>query len=515
MGSARRMSAPADTNALEAERCVVGSILVPFPGAIESIESLLQPDDLGTPWLRVVLAAALDVVEQGGRPDPVTVADELERSGLMSQVPGGKHELLALQAVGVAPSSLPHYAGIVIRHSQRERLQSVLADAYAKVKAGDEDGALQAVSDLVNRPTATSSKAQQLRALLLGVNDLEKLPPPDPLIDGLLMRDSLAVLWGKPGCGKTFLALDWALSVATGNWWMGHALDRGNVLYLAAEGSAGLQQRVEAWKVDHKIHQIDNATFLPEAVNLLDGSWVAAMVSEAKRLHPDYIVIDTLARVMVGGDENTSRDVGLVVAAADRMRKATGACVQLVHHDTKAGGTMRGSSALLGAADTSIEVSTEGTTLTVKCEKQKEAEPFHQFKLHRKRVAQSCVLSSHEAVETIEDLDAGRRSVFETFRETFGATGCSQSQLVQHVVEAIGTSRATAYRAINDLLTERLIVNTGKGNRPFLQLATEDDSSHVSSSLTASQPINGNVSSQLAPLEGENRETFPLTEVVA
>lgn len=39
---------------------------------------------------------------------------------------------------------------------------------------------------------------------------LDDLPAPEALIDGILYRDTLAWLHGKPGCGKSFIALDWA-----------------------------------------------------------------------------------------------------------------------------------------------------------------------------------------------------------------------------------------------------------------------------------------------------------------
>ena len=65
------------------------------------------------------------------------------------------------------------------------------------------------------------------------------------------------------------------------------------------------------------------------------ATWVPSS-SQARREEPKLIIFDTLARCMVGGDENSPLDMGRAVAAADRVRVETGAAVLLVHHPTKA-----------------------------------------------------------------------------------------------------------------------------------------------------------------------------------
>ena len=88
-----------------------------------------------------------------------------------------------------------------------------------------------------------------LRNQLVDSAGLDSIPPPQPLVDGILYLDSLAWLHGKPGHGKSFVALDWAGCVATGAPWQGHEVtSRGTVVYLAAEGVAGVRQRVRAWE---------------------------------------------------------------------------------------------------------------------------------------------------------------------------------------------------------------------------------------------------------------------------
>jgi RecA-family ATPase len=82
---------------------------------------------------------------------------------------------------------------------------------------------------------------------------LDDLPKPSWLIEGILPANGLAVLYGAPGAGKTFVALSIALSIAAGHLWCGKSTKSGSVLYVAAEGVFGLQLRVRAYEGKHGI----------------------------------------------------------------------------------------------------------------------------------------------------------------------------------------------------------------------------------------------------------------------
>src|SRR4051812_37793236 len=78
------------------------------------------------------------------------------------------------------------------------------------------------------------------RFTLISVGELLELPPPEWLIEGVIESSALGVLYGPPGCGKSFAALDWALSVATGKAWHGREVRQGAVVYVAGEGTTGV-----------------------------------------------------------------------------------------------------------------------------------------------------------------------------------------------------------------------------------------------------------------------------------
>jgi hypothetical protein len=212
----------------------------------------------------------------------------------------------------------------------------------------------------------------------------------------------LAVLYGPSGSGKTFVALDWALSVATGSWWFGHEVTSGPVLYVAAEGVGGLGIRVRAWQEHRRTYGCGETNWLPLAANLLDKHSTAALVDIASELRPVLVVFDTLARWIAGGDENSPKDMGLAVEAADSIRRVTGACVLLVHHTGKdIGAGARGHSSLKGAVTTEVECSSEDTTVIVA--KQKGGEGGEVIRLSRVQVLDSCALEGHRGAAGLPD----------------------------------------------------------------------------------------------------------------
>lgn len=183
------------------------------------------------------------------------------------------------------------------------------------------------------------------------------------LIDSYIEADALAVLYGPPGKGKSFLALDMSCCIATGLPFHGHEVKRGAVFYIAGEGHNGLARRLRAW-AQHNDTEMPALLFVSEAPTDLASASNATNVAEAVHQladttgeSPVLIVIDTMARNF-GGDENSATDVGQFIRNADTLRRRWKATVLIVHHSGKNGERgARGSSALKGAADAEYEVS--------------------------------------------------------------------------------------------------------------------------------------------------------------
>jgi RecA-family ATPase len=206
---------------------------------------------------------------------------------------------------------------------------------------------------------------------LLSLADLAKRPPRTWLVEGLLVADSLACLYGPPASGKTFFALGLALSIAAGlPCWQGKPVissgQQDMVIYVAGEGTAGLAARISAWCEHHGVPHDQICLFCaPVAVNLSSAAEVASLAvtivnkrdAQGRKTQVRLVVFDTLARCSVGLDENSSQEVGRVVDNVDKLRLAVGGpAVLLLHHSGKSASGMRGSSALLSAADTALSL---------------------------------------------------------------------------------------------------------------------------------------------------------------
>lgn len=386
--------------------------------------------------------------------DVVVVADKDE--------PGRRHArqvMASLQGVGCAVTIAEALTGkdaadhLGAGHTLEEL---VVPEGAAGVETEGEEPPPEAEEEL-------SFQHLVLRSKLLTVAQLRQLPPPTFLIDEILVRNTLSVLWGKPGSGKSFVALDWALSVAVGMWWFRKRVEKGGVLYVAGEGVGGLNQRIDAWQIAHTIPDLgDHQLHIHSgAINMLDQQWSDALVALAVELQPALVVADTLARVMVGGDENAARDMGLAINAANKIQNATDAAVLFVHHDTKEGSTMRGSSALLGAVDTSIECKADGANMTLKCEKQKDARPFEEVRMYREEVGDSCALSAPNGRGNNTE---NERTVMELMTEAAGPDGLTASQVVRLVAGAI--PERTLYRTLKSLAQDGVVECIGSESRP-------------------------------------------------
>lgn len=217
---------------------------------------------------------------------------------------------------------------------------------------------------------------------LLDLDEIDAIPPPSWLIHEMVSEHGMTVIYGDPGAGKSFIALDMALRIATGMDWHGSSTKQTGVLYIAGEGAVGLAKRIRGWKHEHAMDGID-APFLllPVAVQLLDKDMrakllrtISAAVDRAQ-FPIGLIIIDTVSRALAGADENGQEAMGTFVNACDEIKQFAGGAVMGVHHSGKDKDKgMRGSTVLLGGCDASIRVSKDEQTVTLKTEKQKDAE---------------------------------------------------------------------------------------------------------------------------------------------
>jgi KaiC/GvpD/RAD55 family RecA-like ATPase len=179
-----------------------------------------------------------------------------------------------------------------------------------------------------------------------------------PLVRGILERQQISVLFGEAGCGKTFLALDLALHLAAGRDWFGRRVQQGPVIYLAAEAGRSIINRVAAWR---QTTGLAGLPFAARATELdlchRDSGDLDRLLDQLRERKPVFVVIDTVSRILAGGNENAPDDMGAVINAFGRLRDELECHVLAVHHAGKdTGKGARGHSLLHCGVDTEIEI---------------------------------------------------------------------------------------------------------------------------------------------------------------
>lgn len=176
-------------------------------------------------------------------------------------------------------------------------------------------------------------------------------------VDGLIEHRGFTSIIGTPGAGKSFVALDMILHMATGKPWQGRDVQQQNVLYVIGEGLPGVIARVREWEIRHE-EDLRGKFFMIKEPMLTNGNaatwaWMCALML---KYNIKTVVFDTLSRMIAGTDENSSKEMNQVINVFDKVRTVTGAGVVVVHHTSKSGSSGRGSSALQGALDSEIMV---------------------------------------------------------------------------------------------------------------------------------------------------------------
>lgn len=216
---------------------------------------------------------------------------------------------------------------------------------------------------------------------LLPADDFSAQPAPVKwILKGWLQEKSLIMIHGPSGGGKTFVLLEWLLSISGGmKEWNGRRVKPGPVVYLAGEGHEGLRGRVAGWKTARSVSKLDMWISRGGCdLNTSQGYLQAA--GEIKRLGitPSIIAVDTLHRFLAG-DENKSQDAKTMLDACAMLMREFECSVILVHHtgvSDEAQHRARGSSAWRGALEVEISVvpGKDGGPMEIVQRKSKDAE---------------------------------------------------------------------------------------------------------------------------------------------
>lgn len=210
----------------------------------------------------------------------------------------------------------------------------------------------------LQQPVAATPSGRKFR--LLSEAEFSSGPDPEWRIEGLLPAEGLGMIYGASGIGKSFLNLDMLGCIADGRDYGvdGRKTKQGRVVYVVAEGAGGMRQRIRAYRhrypASHQNFKIIDAA--PNLMTPADVGEIMQTIMEAGGA--DVIVFDTMHSCMAGGDENSAKDIGVLLTNARAIQLCIKGLVMFVHHSGKDESKgARGSSAIRAAMDVQIEVS--------------------------------------------------------------------------------------------------------------------------------------------------------------
>lgn len=329
---------------------------------------------------------------------------------------------------------------------------------------------------------------------IIAASELKNLPPVKWIIPGEIPEQSLVVIYGESGAGKSFVGLDYALRVAQEH----------TVVYIPTEGEWGYRKRVAAWCQHH--HQAEGKLFfIMGSITFFERMLFDLLMEDLANLKPYMLVVDTLAMAMTGGDENSARDMGIILKACRRIQHTVGATVVLIHHVGKTGVSERGSTALRGNADTMIRVSPIDDLIMVECSKTKDEKPFEQRYLKLLPVTVTGVgesmvpiLAAKVIRQESDPLTTNQRKILEALALEANSDGIP----VRDLQEFTGLSLGAIMRALSTLL------NFGLVHKPDRSYAITDKG------RTAITPKIDPVDPQIDPLDPKLiRSVFPVDPV--
>jgi len=343
-------------HSLSAEESLLGATLL-SPAAIVAALDCCQAEDFYKPAHAHVFAAIAALHFRGEPADPVTVAEELRRAGLLDAV-GGPATLVSLQAGTPATSNAASYARIVAREARRRRLLEAAAalERLGYGSSADEAELADEARTIVEEATGGARRADSALVFLTAAQLAAKVdarPPIGYLARDVFPADAHAVLTAAHKVGKTWFEEDLAVATAAGRAWLGaYQVDRpGRVLvFLGEGGERKMLRRLRAVCEFHGVRFEDLPIDLCFRVPHLSDAAHQAIIAAKLAANPDtvLVILDPLYLAARGAKGSDLYAMGEHLEALQHLTQAAGAALLVVHHFNQTGNG-KGSERMSGA----------------------------------------------------------------------------------------------------------------------------------------------------------------------
>jgi len=333
----------------------------------------------------------------------------------------------------------------------------VMETALSKFTNASKIQASIACTD-INIPLTSFPEFKE-RFPLHSINEaFEPLEPIQFLVSPIIPQGSVAMLVGAPGCGKTWATFDLSICAAAGINFGNFAITQTPVLIIDEEsGPRRIKDRLKRVALGHNQGPDLPLKFISLGqLNLANASDVSAITRAIRDASAGLVIIDALADVMHGLNENDVKDVQPILMKLRKIAEETGATIITIHHENKSG-EFRGSSAILGAVDIMLSVKKSGTAITFSSIKARDTEPFT-FHMNLNFEGERVFLSESEAVVPAQaNIKNPKRHVI----EYLGVHGASKTSAI--IAAPAICSDTSARQAIYILAKEQFVRRTDAG----------------------------------------------------
>lgn len=312
----------------------------------------------------------------------------------------------------------------------------------------------------------------------VSASDFVKAKPISWAIKHILPAGGLAMIYGPSGSGKSFFALDITASISRGVPWCGKKVKQGKITYIAAERVSGFRSRINAYCEYHNIKTDDFLLRIiaetPDLTKDNDKALIASIIDDGGA---DVVVIDTLAQVSAGANENSAEDMSMVLKRCQNIQRETGALVLLIHHSGKDSSKgERGWSGMRAAMDTVIKITSKNSHKTAEITKQKDGDDNFKISFDLKQVElgvdednetiTSCIVelenSYFSSIGKPEPKGDIQKLIYETLETSNKYKEMNKEDLIKEVRKNKNRRRSSIVRSIGDMVSNSILEESQK-----------------------------------------------------
>jgi len=356
--------------AVESERIVLGAILTHETHHGQAAQ-LLRPDDFSLDSYRRLFRLFTEMREADTPIDLATVCEELKKRKLVEAV-GGIAGVASLTD-GAIPqrAHIEHHARKIRDCSHRRGFVHALDAAKARTLADEK--LPEVCSDLMQSVLEYGNNTGRRRKLLISAPDFLAQAPEeiDWLVKGVIERGANGFFSAVPKGGKSWAAIDLALSLALGCDWLGFKVPQPvKTVLVSREDNPSLTawrlRHLKAGKPYHDAGLLDANLKLntrnQSADLMLDNrEHMLELMASLTEFRPAFAIFDVF-NVMHAADENDNQEMRAVLRQLSAIQAEVGCGIGVVHHFNKSdSGSMtqrlRGSSAIAGWAEWMVGIS--------------------------------------------------------------------------------------------------------------------------------------------------------------